>query len=98
MLRDFVGTRTSGLLFHTSTDNQLLQANTLQDSLHPILKKLKHEKGGFNIIRRYGITQGAEVWMPGSASAHLVGACDAACIRAIHETSRRAGLPCGLGR
>jgi integrase len=57
MLRDFVGTRTSGLLFHTSTGNQLLQSNTLQDSLHPILKKLKHEKGGFNIFRRYRITQ-----------------------------------------
>jgi hypothetical protein len=43
-------------LFHTSTGNQLLQANTLQDSLHPILKKLKHEKGGCNIFRRYRAT------------------------------------------
>jgi len=57
MLRDFVGTRTLGLLFQTSTGHQLLQSNTLQDSLHPILKKLKHEKGGFNIFRRYRITQ-----------------------------------------
>ena len=56
MLRDFIGTRTHGLLFCTSTSGQLLQANTLQDSLHPILKKLHHEKGGFNIFRRFRIT------------------------------------------
>jgi hypothetical protein len=56
MLKDFIGTRTSGLLFHTSTGAQLLQANTLQDSLHPILKKLGHLKGGFNIFRRFRIT------------------------------------------
>jgi hypothetical protein len=53
MLRDFIGTRTSGLLFHTSTGAQLLQSNTLQDSLHPILDGLKHVKGGFNIFRRF---------------------------------------------
>lgn len=57
MLKTFIGTRSSGLLFRTSTGGQLLQANTLQDSLHPILKKLSHEKGGFNIFRRFRITQ-----------------------------------------
>jgi hypothetical protein len=57
MLKDHIGSRTSGLLFCTSTGNQLLQANSLQDSLHPILKKLEHVKGGFNIFRRYRITQ-----------------------------------------
>ena len=56
MLKDHIGERTSGLLFHTSTGAQLLQANTLQDSLHPILKKLEHVKGGFNIFRRFRIT------------------------------------------
>jgi len=56
MLKDFIGTRTSGLLFCTSTGGQLLQANTLQDSLHPILKKIGHVKGGFNIFRRFRIT------------------------------------------
>lgn len=56
MLREFVGDRRSGLLFHTSTGNQLLQANTLQDSLHPILHKIEHVKGGFNIFRRFRIT------------------------------------------
>jgi hypothetical protein len=57
MLKDFIGARTSGLLFCTSTGNQLLQANTLQDSLHPILKKIEHVKGGFNIFRRFRITK-----------------------------------------
>jgi len=33
-----------------------LQANTLQDSLHPILTALEHTKGGFNIFRRFRIT------------------------------------------
>jgi hypothetical protein len=57
MLREFIGNRTAGLLFRTSTGNQLLQANTLQGSLHPILKKIEHVKGGFNIFRRYRITK-----------------------------------------
>lgn len=57
ILREHVGERTSGLLFSTSTGAQLLQANTLQDSLHPILKKLEHVKGGFNIFRRFRITE-----------------------------------------
>jgi hypothetical protein len=41
MLKEYVGLRTSGLLFCTSTGAQLLQANTLQDSLHPILDEMK---------------------------------------------------------
>lgn len=56
MLRDFVGARTEGLLFRTSTGGQLLQANTLQDSLHPVLEESAQAKGGFNIFRRYRIT------------------------------------------
>ncbi len=56
MLQDFIGTRTPGLLFQTSTGAQLLQSNTLQDSLHPILAGLEHVKGGFNIFRRFRIT------------------------------------------
>jgi hypothetical protein len=56
ILRDFVGDRKKGLLFRSSTGAQILQANTLQDSLHPILKNLEHVKGGFNIFRRFRIT------------------------------------------
>jgi len=57
ILEEYIGSRTSGLVFCTSTGAQLLQANTLQDSLHPILEKLEHVKGGFNIFRRFRITQ-----------------------------------------
>src|SRR4029077_1276742 len=56
MLRDFVGTRTEGLLFQTSTGAQLLQSNTLSDNLHPLLSTIDHLKGGFNIFRRFRIT------------------------------------------
>jgi len=56
MFKEYVGLRTSGLLFCTSTGAQLLQANTLQDSLHPILDEIKHVKGDFNIFRRFRIT------------------------------------------
>lgn len=56
LLREFIGRRTSGLLFSTVSGRQLLQANTLQDSLHPLLKKLELPKGGFNIFRRYRLT------------------------------------------
>jgi hypothetical protein len=44
------------LLFQTYTGAQLLQSNTLLDSLHPILDGLKQVKGGFNIFRRFRLT------------------------------------------
>jgi hypothetical protein len=56
MLRDFAGKRKEGLLFCSSTGAQLLQSNTLSDSLHPALEALEHVKGGFNIFRRFRIT------------------------------------------
>jgi hypothetical protein len=56
MLKAYVGTRTSGLLFHTSSGAQILQSNLLRDSLHPTLEKLEHVKGGLNIFRRYRLT------------------------------------------
>ena len=56
LLREYVGERRSGLLFHSSTGAQLLQSNALSDSLHPILDYLAHERGGFNIFRRFRLT------------------------------------------
>jgi len=35
---------------------QLLQSNTLSDSLHRILDYIAHERGGFNIFRRFRLT------------------------------------------
>jgi hypothetical protein len=43
-------------LFQTSTRAQLPQSNTLGDSLHPILKRIEHQKSGFNIFRRFRLT------------------------------------------
>jgi hypothetical protein len=45
------------LLFRTSSGRQILQTDILRDSLHPILKKLEHVKGGFNVFRRFRITE-----------------------------------------
>jgi len=81
LLKEFIGKRTSGLLFQTSTGAQLLQADTLQDSLHAILKKLEHEKGGFNVFRRYRIThikkaecpEALEHFWSGHAQTHISG-------------------------
>jgi hypothetical protein len=56
MLKAYVGSRTSGLLFRTSSGRQVSQRNILRDSLHPSLKGLAHVRGGFNIFRRYRIT------------------------------------------
>jgi integrase len=56
MLREYVGGRRTGLLFCSSTGAQLLQSNALSDSLHPILDYMAHERGGFNIFRRYRLT------------------------------------------
>jgi integrase len=79
MLRNFVGNRKEGLLFHTTSGAQLLQSNTLQDSLHPILEKIEHDKGGFNIFRRFRITHLSKAECPealkhfwsGHAHAHV---------------------------
>ena len=56
MLRECVGKRPSGLLFRSSTSAELLQPNTLSDSLHPILDCMAHERGSFNIFHRFRLT------------------------------------------
>jgi hypothetical protein len=79
MLRDFVGNRKNRFLFHALTDAQLLQTNTLRNSMHPILEELEHVKGGFDIFRRYRITHLQKKDCPvalrhlwsGHASAHV---------------------------
>ncbi len=57
MLREFVGGRTSGLVFCKPDACQLMQRDILKHSLHPILKKLELEQGGLNIFRRFRITK-----------------------------------------
>jgi hypothetical protein len=57
IIKEHIGIRTSGLLFCASTGKQISQRNILRDSLHPILKRLEHEQGGFNIFRRFRLTR-----------------------------------------
>lgn len=56
MLKDFIGDRTSGLLFSSSTGRQLSQSNILRRSLHPILATLDQPKTGCHAFRRFRVT------------------------------------------
>ena len=53
MLRDFVGFRRSGLLFHNRLGNPLDQAHLVTDYLQPILDYLAQPHGGFHLFRRF---------------------------------------------
>jgi hypothetical protein len=65
-LRDFVGGRTGGLVFCKPDGSQLMQRDILKYSLLPILKKLGLEQGGFNIFRRFRITELETAEVPGA--------------------------------
>jgi integrase len=56
MLKEFVGDRTSGLLFCSKNGLPLLQSNILRLSLHPLLKRLKQPKMGAHGFRRFRTT------------------------------------------
>ena len=56
MLREHIGTRTSGYLFQTSKGTPLARSNVLRRSLHVILKEMGKEKCGFHAFRRFRIT------------------------------------------
>jgi integrase len=56
MLKDFVGERTSGFLFHNRKGNYLSQTNLLRRGLHPALEKLGQPKAGFHAFRRFRTT------------------------------------------
>ena len=56
MLKEFVGDRTSGLLFCSKNGLPLLQSNVLRLSLHPLLKKLQQPKSGAHAFRRFRTT------------------------------------------
>jgi hypothetical protein len=57
LLREHIGTRTTGLVFCDDNGDQLSQRDILKYSLHPILAKLGLVQGGFNIFRRFRITE-----------------------------------------
>jgi integrase len=56
MLREHIGTRTSGYLFESSKGTPLARSNVLRRSLHKILEKMEREKCGFHAFRRFRIT------------------------------------------
>lgn len=56
MLKNFIGGRTSGLLFQTRNGRPLSQGNVVRRTLHPILKSLGREKSGFHSFRRFRVT------------------------------------------
>lgn len=53
MLKEFVGERTSGLLFQSRNGKPLSQSNILRRSLHPILANINHQKCGAHAFRRF---------------------------------------------
>lgn len=55
-LKQFIGDRTSGLLFRSKNGRPLLQSNLLRSSLHPILKELNQPKSGAHAFRRFRTT------------------------------------------
>jgi len=56
LLREHIGTRTSGFVFQSSRGTPLARSNVLRRSLHKILKEMGREKSGFHGFRRYRIT------------------------------------------
>src|SRR6266849_1035284 len=57
MLKDYIGNRTNGFLFHADSGKPLLQRNILRDGLNPILNKLNLKQNGkaFHSFRRFRV-------------------------------------------
>jgi integrase len=57
MLKDYIGSRTNGFLFHSDSGKPLVQRNILRDGLNPILTKLNLKKNGkaFHSFRRFRV-------------------------------------------
>jgi hypothetical protein len=50
MLKDYIGNRTNGFLFHADSGKPLLQRNILRDGLNPILTKLNLRAGFIAVV------------------------------------------------
>jgi integrase len=57
MLKEYIGNRTSGFLFHADSAKPLLQRNILRDGLNPILTTLNLKQNGkaFHSFRRFRV-------------------------------------------
>ena len=102
MLRDFVGSRQSGLVFCEEHGSQISQRDILKYSLHPILKKLELEQGGLNIFRRFRITAMETAEVPQALqhtwSGQSVGRGPLNSIPALPEEGEEAGEGCQNAR
>ena len=56
VLREYIGERTSGLLFQTKSGKPLSLTNILRRHLHPALAAIEAEKTGFHAFRRFRAT------------------------------------------
>ena len=56
MLQAFIGARKSGYVFQHGGRAIVSQSSILKRSLHPILKQIGREKGGFHSFRTYRVT------------------------------------------
>jgi integrase len=53
LLKEYIGTRTSGFLFETSGGLPMSPRNIARDNLHPVLKEMGRESAGFHTFRRF---------------------------------------------
>jgi integrase len=53
LVKKYIGDRTSGFLFQTSTGLPMSPRNIARDSLHPILKKMGRKSAGLHPFRRF---------------------------------------------
>jgi len=56
IMQEFIGDRTTGLVFKNQVGKLLSQTNLLRRSLHPLLIALDVEKAGFHAMRRFRTT------------------------------------------
>jgi integrase len=53
LLKTFIGRRTTGFIFRTSSGRPLAQSNILRREFHPLLDSLKIDQCGFHAFRRF---------------------------------------------
>jgi integrase len=53
LLKSFIGRRTTGFIFQTSSGKPIGQSNLLRREFHPLLETLKIDKCGYHAFRRY---------------------------------------------
>lgn len=76
LLRQFIGTRTTGFIFQTSSRTPVTQTNLLRRELHPLLTKLGIPLCGFHAFRRFRNTHLRQTRCPDSVLKFWMGHAD----------------------